>query len=264
MAEERGVELPTINRPLEEILENLEQNNAAVNLMSVDFCKAFNSVDHEACLSAVQKHGGSQSTSLIVQSFLANRYVCVRIGDTLSDPLYVKGGCPQGTFLGNILFVIATNTLEDVHGENYVGLPEEEIAEVERIQNATDEPNNSCIRLHIDNRTLRYEMSSLPIDEPSVPYEEVLPDPDEKWTVKDPLAVKFLDDLSCAEKLNAPDSFNIFSTQKPRQVIRARKSEALYHSFENNGKEIGLKINLQKTQMICISAPINYEQSIFF
>ena len=36
----------------DEIMNGLEQDKAAVNLMAVDFSKAFNRLDHRACLNS--------------------------------------------------------------------------------------------------------------------------------------------------------------------------------------------------------------------
>ena len=36
-----------------------------------------------------------------------------RIGNTLSDPLTIKGGSPQGTLLGNLLFTLTTDKIEE-------------------------------------------------------------------------------------------------------------------------------------------------------
>ena len=44
-----------------------------------------------------------------IAAFLTNRKQALRIGGTLSDWLTLKGGDPQGTKLGVILFAMITN-----------------------------------------------------------------------------------------------------------------------------------------------------------
>ena len=44
-----------------------------------------------------------------IAAFLTSRKQAVRIGRTLSDWLTLKGGVPQGTKLGVILFTVMTN-----------------------------------------------------------------------------------------------------------------------------------------------------------
>lgn len=46
-----------------------------------------------------------------IAAFLTDRQQAVRIGTTLSDWKFLKGGVPQGTKLGVILFTIMTNNL---------------------------------------------------------------------------------------------------------------------------------------------------------
>ena len=46
-----------------------------------------------------------------IAAFLTSRKQAVRIGRTLSDWLTLKGGVPQGTKLGVILFTVMTNKL---------------------------------------------------------------------------------------------------------------------------------------------------------
>ena len=48
-----------------------------------------------------------------IAAFLTSRKQAVRIGRTLSDWLTLKGGVPQGTKLGVILFTVMTNKLTD-------------------------------------------------------------------------------------------------------------------------------------------------------
>ena len=98
---------------LTEIHETLDQKDSVCNLLAVDFRKAFNTMDHAACLGALRDNGASEYTISIVQSFLANRTMNVRIGSTLSSPRPIRGGSPQGTLLGNLLFTLSTNRIED-------------------------------------------------------------------------------------------------------------------------------------------------------
>ena len=96
----------------DEILESMDQENAASCLVFIDFAKAFNTMSHQSCLKALLDHGASTHITRIVGSFFMNRTMTFRVGDSFSSPRPLKGGSPQGTLLGNFLFVMATNKLE--------------------------------------------------------------------------------------------------------------------------------------------------------
>ena len=93
------------------IIEPLEDNRAAVSVLSIDFEKAFNRMCHGACLRALQELGATQSTLGLVHAFLWKRKMSVRLGETKSVPRPVPGGSPQGSILGNYLFCATTDQL---------------------------------------------------------------------------------------------------------------------------------------------------------
>ena len=55
------------------ILEGLENVGSTVNLVSIDFAKAFNSMAHQACIDALVTQGASTLMARMVGSFLINR-----------------------------------------------------------------------------------------------------------------------------------------------------------------------------------------------
>ena len=73
-----------------DIMEGLEDNRACVNLLSVDFAKAFNRMGHHECLRALCDHGASEDSIKLAGAFLTGRTMRVRIGDHLSDPRLIN------------------------------------------------------------------------------------------------------------------------------------------------------------------------------
>ena len=45
------------------------------------------------------------------QSYLTDRTQCVRLGSTVSDPVTLEKGVPQGSILGPLLFLLHANTI---------------------------------------------------------------------------------------------------------------------------------------------------------
>ena len=48
----------------------------------------------------------------MLHSFLEERKMRVKIDNVFSDPLPINGGSPQGTLLGNLIFIVATSELD--------------------------------------------------------------------------------------------------------------------------------------------------------
>ena len=92
------------------VLGGLDQGKTAV-LLGVDFEKAFNRLDHNACLTQLANLGASAPSLALVRSFLTNRSMQVKIGSTLSDPRPLSGGSPQGSILGCLLYCATTQSL---------------------------------------------------------------------------------------------------------------------------------------------------------
>ena len=74
------------------VLSHLEDNRAAVNLVSIDFEKAFNRMDHSTCIEELRKAGASRGALGMVKAFLHQRTMMVKIGDEFSTPRMVPGG----------------------------------------------------------------------------------------------------------------------------------------------------------------------------
>ena len=90
---------------IEKIIGILEKNNDT-GAVFLDLAKAFNSISHEIFLKKAENIILSQSTILLLKSFLENRTQCVKLGIDLSDKITINHGVPQGTVLGPLIFVI--------------------------------------------------------------------------------------------------------------------------------------------------------------
>ena len=112
-----------------DIMSALDTEGGVANLLSIDFAKAFNTMCHQTCLTALNNKGASPHAVRMTAAFLSNRRMQFRAGNVLSKLRPLRGGAPQGTLLGNLLFVISTDALGDEtrRQETPAPLPAEEL-----------------------------------------------------------------------------------------------------------------------------------------
>ena len=87
------------------ILEAMDNKKITV-LILLDLSKAFDSINHQRLLKKLTSVGASPATVKWFESYLSHRTQTLRIGSTLSDPLTISHGVPQGAILSPLLFCI--------------------------------------------------------------------------------------------------------------------------------------------------------------
>ena len=75
------------------------------------YSKGFDLIDHSILLRELMSFDISTVLINWIRAFLTGRSQAVRIGNSLSDWKSPRGGIPQGTKLGVILFAVMTNNL---------------------------------------------------------------------------------------------------------------------------------------------------------
>ena len=99
-----------------EVMDNFTQmieDGHDIDIIYLDFKKAFDSVPHERLLNKLSSYGIQGNILTWIRSFLSNRVQRVRVGGAISPTENVVSGIPQGSILGPILFTIFINDLPD-------------------------------------------------------------------------------------------------------------------------------------------------------
>ena len=80
------------------ILEELEKSNN-VDVIYLDFAKAFDKVDDGIVLNKLKKIGINGKIGVWIHNFLSNRQQCAAVNGTTSSEAQVRSGVPQGPLL---------------------------------------------------------------------------------------------------------------------------------------------------------------------
>lgn len=89
-------------------MSRLEDGTLVLSLY-VDFSKAFDTINHALLIRKLEHYGISGNAGALMKSYLKHRTQIVAINDSLSTPLQVSHGVPQGSILGPFLFNMYVN-----------------------------------------------------------------------------------------------------------------------------------------------------------
>ncbi len=97
----------------------MENHGNVVRITFLDFRKAFDLIDHNKLLQNFKKVGVRPALLAWLGSYLQGRSQVTKVGNTFSDPAYIKGGVPQSSKIGPLAFIVHINDLPSVVQSSY-------------------------------------------------------------------------------------------------------------------------------------------------
>ena len=262
----------------ESVMVALEEEGSAASLVCIDFEKAFNRVDHNECVKALDEMGASGLSVDWVSAFLHGRKMSVRLREALSTPRDVPGGSPQGSILGNFLFCATTDRFSQLADEQNVGVTlsfEENGVDVTaddnedtvQLTSTPARPGTIGDRLGVGSEDEEEEdfvffgtRRNIILSSSSEDSIGVLPS---NTTIERYLGIGqgrvmpvinyvYIDDYNAVERIWTRNAVSHISTQMRRIHAHAPKSESLFHRVKEVASSINMRVNAKKTQLLCI------------
>ena len=150
----------------EQILTRLE-NGFNVDVVYLDFAKAFDKLDFNITLSKLKALGISGKIGRWIHSFLTGRKQSVVVNGTKSPPADVLSGVPQGSVLGPILFLIligdinqdvAHSFISSFADDTRIGKGINSVEDAEQLQQDLQQVYQWAISNNMDFNTSKFEL----------------------------------------------------------------------------------------------------------
>lgn len=97
---------------VDDIIEAVDKDQLTT-LVLLDYSKAFDRINHSLMLAVMHNVGFSADASMLISSYIGQRFQLVKYNNKLSNAMSIKSGVPQGSILGPLLFSVYISSFKD-------------------------------------------------------------------------------------------------------------------------------------------------------
>lgn len=238
---------------IDKTLAPLEEGGASV-VLGIDFEKAFNRLDHRECVKQLEVLGASPAAVALVRSFLTGRTMRVRIGKHLSAPRTLKGGSPQGSILGCLLYCLTTQQISGkaatCAGARHRPDPADPPPQPSPPSPASPPATDQSPGMLLLGRQETSPAGTLPSPPPPPPGS----DEAQEGNLVALETFKYIDDTTTVEAVPPGQGIRHITTNRTLETIPADLTEDAINGIIDRAGEIGMVVNCKKTQLMCVSA----------
>ena len=173
-------------------------------------------MDHRVCLKQLKKLGATPGSVSLVRAFLEERVMTITIGDHTAAPVKISRGSPQGSVLGYLLYCVTTQLI------------------TKNIR-ASEVP--------------RYFPQSDSDDEDEVAFRG------QEGAGSEPGVFLYVDDTTLLDFADLSKSSLHISTARTKQDLGVLELQRDMETINRRAKNIGMKINKKKTQLLIMILP---------
>ena len=124
-----------------ELIMDALQHDKNLDVVYLDYKKAFDKADHGVILHRLREKGISGNLGKWIDSFLKDRSQTVIANNKMSRPEKIISGVPQGSVLGPLLFLVLIDNLTDTNITSNIGIFADDTRIVKQIAEEVDASN---------------------------------------------------------------------------------------------------------------------------
>ena len=239
------------------ILEVMDDGDTAACLLGLDFEKAFNRMDHGHCIRQLRRLGASAESIRLVRSFLEERQMAVTIDGVFCGTRQILRGSPQGSVLGCLLYCVTTQNLAD----RRPGTPGRMEIRATSTPPGAAAPDFNDVRLPNPTCPTRFFPGSDSEDSSEFNFWDRLSGDEAagefSWEVSydenGVVTFKYIDDTTAFEAVPLSTSTKHFTSGPTAESVQPLGLADTLETVAGNAEDIGMRVNVKKTQLLCIS-----------
>ena len=104
---------------LTDMILNGAENRKHTGMILIDLQKASDTLDHKILLDKMKCIGFLDKTKKWFHSYLTNRDFFLSLDSVFSEAETIKCGVPQGSILGNLLFLLCINYIQQAVSDSH-------------------------------------------------------------------------------------------------------------------------------------------------